>query len=543
MSVVGQESDSPFVAKKGVWDRVDRWIERAGEKLNPILVKEARQALKSKQFLITFILLLICGWGWSLLSVAILGRSVYYAPSGPFLLIGYTIVLTVPLLLIVPFAAYRSLASEREDGTFDLLSITTLSSRQIVSGKLGSAVLQMIVYYSALSPCIAFTYLLRGIDIVTIMLFLVYTFLASLLLSVFGLMVATITHIRHLQILLSVALLLGLVAATIGWCSLAIAIVVEADSAPYDEVEFWIGQLALLTGYVGYLLLFLLAAGAQLSFASDNRSTKLRVVMLVHQVLFTGWVMYYWLKFQWGEIPYFFLACSGIHWMTMGSLMTGELAQLSPRVKRRLPQSFMGRAFLTWFNPGSGTGYLFAVVNLTAVGMLAVAAAVIADWKGSRCAPDEPEFFSFTLLLCAYLAAYLGVGRLLVLWIRRYLNFGLLLPFLVHNLLLFLGAALPTFLQAWLYGFDDFDDYTFLQIPNWMWTLIEAGDGDIWATPGAPVVVLVGAAAIFLVNMIVAAKEVEEVRQEEPERVRQDDLELHPELAPKEEKPTSPFDD
>ena len=543
MSVVGQESDSPFAVKVNVWDRVDRWIERSGEKLNPILVKEARQALKSKQFLITFILLLICGWGWSLMAVAILGRNVYYAPSGPFLLVGYSIILTVPLLLIVPFAAYRSLASEREDGTFDLLSITTLSSRQIVSGKLGSAVLQMIVYYSALSPCIAFTYLLRGIDIITIMLLLFYTFLASLILSVFGLLVATITHIRHLQILLSVALLLGLVAATIGWCALAIALVTEADSAPYDESEFWIGQLAFVTGYVAYFVLFLLAAGAQLSFASDNRSTKLRVVMLVQQVLFTGWVMYYWLTYRWDEIPFFFMSCAGIHWMLMGALLTGVLAHLSPRVKRRLPQSYMGRAFLTWFNPGSGTGYIFAVVNLAALALLANGAGLIADWKGDRCAPDQPEFFTFTLLLCAYVAAYLGVGRLLVLWVRRHLYFGLLLPFLVHAILLFLGAALPTFLQAWVYGFDDFDDYTMLQIPNWMWTLIEAGADDIWATPVAPILVLLGAGAIFFVNLIVAAKEVEEVRQEEPERVRQDELELHPELASEEGKPTSPFDD
>ena len=120
------------------------------------------------------------------------------------------------------------------------MTITTLSSRQIVSGKLGSAVLQMMVYYSALSPCIAFTYLLRGIDIITIMLFLFYTFLASLILSVFGLLVATITHIRHLQVLLSVVLLLKLVGATIGWCSLAVVFVTEADSVPFDEAEFWI---------------------------------------------------------------------------------------------------------------------------------------------------------------------------------------------------------------------------------------------------------------------------------------------------------------
>ena len=119
------------------------------------------------------------------------------------------------MLLIVPFSAYRSLAGEREDGTYELLSITTLSARQIVTGKLGSAVLQMLVYYSALSPCIAFTYLLRGVDIVTILLVLFYTFLASVLLSAVGLMVATVSRARHVQVLLSVALLLGLAFLTL----------------------------------------------------------------------------------------------------------------------------------------------------------------------------------------------------------------------------------------------------------------------------------------------------------------------------------------
>ena len=93
--------------------RFDLRLERIGEWLNPILVKEARQALKSKQFAVTFTLLLLCGWGWSLLGIALLSPGVYYAPTGPFMLVGYYFVLAVPLLVVVPFAAFRSLASER----------------------------------------------------------------------------------------------------------------------------------------------------------------------------------------------------------------------------------------------------------------------------------------------------------------------------------------------------------------------------------------------------------------------------------------------
>ena len=257
------------------WERAGPVAGEAGERLNPILVKEARQALKSRQFVVTFSLLLLCGWGWSLIGVALLMPAIYYSPSGPFMLIGYYVMLTVPMLLIVPFSAYRSLAGEREDGTYELLSITTLCSRQIVTGKLGSAVLQMLVYYSALSPCIAFTYLLRGVDIMTIALVLVYTFLASLLLSAVGLVVATVSRARHVQVLLSVALLLGLVFLTLMWCIWTAMFVEESADLPFDDAEFWIVQGSILTACASYLVLFLLAAAAQLSFASDNRSTKL----------------------------------------------------------------------------------------------------------------------------------------------------------------------------------------------------------------------------------------------------------------------------
>lgn len=539
---ISHETDYPFTAPPGWWQGVDQWLERAGERLNPILVKEARQALKSRQFVITFALLLACGLLWSLIGVSLQMPGIYYTPSGPFLLVGYFIILTVPMLLIVPFSAYRSLAGEREDGTFELLSITTLSARQIVTGKLGSAVLQMLVYYSALSPCIAFTYLLRGVDIVTILLVLFYTFLASVLVSAFGLMVATVSRARHVQVLLSVALLLGLALLTLLWCIWTVIFLDESADMPFDESEVWIAQGAILTAYGSYLVLFLLAAAAQLSFASDNRSTRLRIAMLVQQVLFTGWMVYFWLSYEAEEILLVWLSFSALHWMVMGALMTGEWAQLSPRVKRQLPQSLLGRAFLTWFNPGSGTGYVFAVINLIAVTLLACVAMLVGQAAGMSFRHAQ-QIVLFGVLLCGYLAAYLGVGRLVALWLRRYLYFGLLLPVVIHVLLLALGAGLPLLLQAWLFGFAEFEDYSVLQAPNWIWTLIETLDGNILADPAVPILVVSAGLVAFFVNLLAGREEVEQVREAVPLRVLQDDEALHPERIAKAKKPSSPFDD
>jgi ABC-type transport system involved in multi-copper enzyme maturation permease subunit len=541
--IIAEPLEPPLGSGLSFWSRVDGWLERAGERLNPILVKEARQALKSRQFLVAFSLLLVCGWGWSLLGVSLLMPAVYYAPSGPFMLVGYYIVLNVPLLLIVPFSAYRSLASERDDGTLELLSITALSARQIVTGKLGSAILQMLVYYSALSPCIAFTYLLRGVDIVTILLMLAYAFLASLLLSAVGLTVAALTHFRHVQMLLSVFLLLGLVFVTVLWCFWMTMLLADSDGLPYDDADFWVAHLAVLMFHASYLVLFVQTAAAQLSFASDNRSTRLRVLMLIQQVLITGWFLYVWLRVEDHSVLFVPLVISGIHWMVMGALMTGEWAQLSPRVKRQLPQSLLGRALLTWFNPGSGTGYVFACINLCAATLVILSAAAFSTLTAFPGAPNDASLVWFGALLCSYVVLYLGVGRLLILWLRRYLIFGLLLPLLVHAILVLLGIAIPIFLQAWVMGYAGFGTYTELQVTNAFWTLGETARGNNPLIPPVALLVVGGAIGMLVVQLILVAREVEQVRQEEPERVQRDERQLHPEKHKMPEKPSSPFED
>ena len=42
----------------------------------------------------------------------------------------------------------------------------------------------------------------------------------------------------------------------------------------------------------GYIALVFLAAAARLGFPSENRSTPLRIVMLLQQLLLTGWVAF-----------------------------------------------------------------------------------------------------------------------------------------------------------------------------------------------------------------------------------------------------------
>ena len=468
-------------------------LERASEWLNPILVKEARQALKSRQFVVTFTLLLVFGWGWSLAGVAMLSQAAYYAPGGRFMLTGYFLILAVRLIVIVPFSAFRSLASEREDGTFELLSITTLRARQIISGKLGSSIVQMAVYYSALAPCIAFTYLLRGIDVLTIGLMLFYTFLVSVILSQFGLLVATITRSPHWQVLLSVLLILFL-----AWCDLMasiflVQVIYATGSVEFDNFYFWITQVAVLMFYASFVALLLFAAAAQISFASDNRSTKLRVIMLAQHLLWIGWMTYAWIESKEEEVLYFVAPIAAVYWFVAGSLLSGEAAQLSPRVKRSLPQSFFGRALFTWLNPGSGTGYTFAVLNMWSLVAVVGCMGIVAEVGGNLGSGKFSKLFTSDLLCASYLTAYVGVGRLLVVFIRQRVATGLILPLLINVVLAMLGVFVPLVASGWLHGFSSLD-YDELQVTNWAWTVTESLDDSIWGTPAVPLLVYATAA-------------------------------------------------
>src|SRR5215475_5793008 len=58
-------------------------VESAGEWLNPLLVKEVRQALKSRQFSFWFALVLIAAWVWSIGDVIYIGPAIAYGANGP----------------------------------------------------------------------------------------------------------------------------------------------------------------------------------------------------------------------------------------------------------------------------------------------------------------------------------------------------------------------------------------------------------------------------------------------------------------------------
>ena len=231
----------------------DKRLIACSDWINPILVKETRQALKSRQFSWTLMLLTIVVLAWSILAIVGMIPSIYYNSNGSGLLIGYVIILIVPALIVIPQSTFRSMASELEDGTFETLSLSTLSPRHILVGKLSVAALQLIVYLSVIAPCIALTYLLRGVTLEVIAMTILILASCSLALSAIAISVASFSRTRMQQVFFSIVLLVGQVFCSFWAGGVLIALVGTGGFGSEGWIAFGIFLLAIVL--YGWLLL------------------------------------------------------------------------------------------------------------------------------------------------------------------------------------------------------------------------------------------------------------------------------------------------
>ena len=80
--------------------RLEELLARLSERLNPILVKEARQALHSRQFITTFLFMLAAAWCWSILGLTLMGPGIGCSTDGPAMFSIYHLILAFPLLIV-----------------------------------------------------------------------------------------------------------------------------------------------------------------------------------------------------------------------------------------------------------------------------------------------------------------------------------------------------------------------------------------------------------------------------------------------------------
>jgi hypothetical protein len=354
-----------------------RLFARLDDRLNPIVVKELRQAVQSRfvtSVLLLFLIVQLFIVGMALISAGVdavsenpenyLGRSVFRVLQG---------ILLGTCLLFIPGYTGLRLASERSEVNLDLLFITTLRPRAIIWGKFLSALILAVVVFSACAPFMTFTYLLRGIDVPTILLILVIDILAVAGAVQICIFMAVVPGNRVAKGLIGLMGFSGLIGFLTTSITGTVALVTIGIGTYMDTKEFWGAAGTVLVAVVSGIALFFTWSVAFISAPSANRAWPVRVCNLA-VLLATGLMFGAWSRVLNSALPLnlwvIFMSSLGILGVVTAVC---ERDHWGSRVARTIPCRWWLRvpAFLFYSGAAGGLAFAFLLIGLTWLGLMA----------------------------------------------------------------------------------------------------------------------------------------------------------------------------
>ncbi len=348
------------------FQRVMGWMD---DQLNPIVVKELRQAVQGRFLswvLLGFLLLQMILLGGSLLSVDVSSTSWISSRAGRTYFSFLQAILLGTCMLFVPMYTGVRMSLERTDQNADLMFISTLSPRAIVVGKFQSAVVLTILIFSACAPFMTVSYLLRGIDLPSIFSSLGISFLAILGGIQLAIFAACLPVGRFVRIILGVVLLGILFSWFLLVTSFNARIVRLGIAGMLGSRHIgWVVTLLFLS-YVSVLAILFVLSVALLSTPSSNRVLPVRVVLSII------WVVSAVLALVFSFVEHSFRPIFG--WTLLVSLTLAiilfftinERESIGYRVTKTIPKNKLLRVLVFPFYSGVYSGVVWVFLSLFA---------------------------------------------------------------------------------------------------------------------------------------------------------------------------------
>ncbi|WP_205525664.1 ABC transporter permease [Pyxidicoccus trucidator] len=340
------------------------WWERWGDRLNPLVVKEVRQGLRTRVFWVCFGLMLLACLVLSLIAY-VETREAAFARHGQGFFYSFFFCLGVVHFFVIPYNAYRSLAREREDETWVLLVLTGLGPRRILRGKVTSYLVQAALYASAVGPFLLFSYFLNGIALPTILIILVLGAAWLVFLTVVGVCAATLADGRLGRAFIHFALLAVLGTALVQGLVAAFVVSDDGDRLLRNDDFLYVAGVSLLLMLSDGWLLFE-AAAARLALPTEDYTRGVRRALVVQFLVAAlcgvgGW----WVEGREHVIPEVFGIMGALHLVAVGLFVVTDVDGQA----RRLRASTRPWSLL---RPGALRGFRLVVLLLVAWGLLCV---------------------------------------------------------------------------------------------------------------------------------------------------------------------------
>ena len=342
-------------------DALDRIGESLAERASPIVIKEVRQGLRTRVFWVFFTLMLIACMVIAL--VAFAASASTEAGAGAFGAIFS--VLGLVQFFVIPYSAYRSMAREQEDETWVLLTLTGLGPRSVIRGKIGSFVLQGVLYASAAAPFLLFSYYLNGIDLPTIVAGLVFAAAYQVFLVSVAVSLATVAHSKLMRGLMQFAVLAILLAAT-GLGMGASAGLIQLFRRGNFDAELLFGCCAAVFAMLSTAVLLFEAAAAGLSLTTESYARGHRLAYLVQ--LFGGVAFFIQGWHQMASSSFLIVGAvlAAVYSTLVGTYVISDRDGLAANLRAKRSSVF---------TPGAYRGYLLVAVSLIFAGAVFLALA------------------------------------------------------------------------------------------------------------------------------------------------------------------------
>jgi ABC-type transport system involved in multi-copper enzyme maturation permease subunit len=251
--------------------------------LSPILVKELRQGMRRRIFVISFILLQVA---MVFLAVASLAAASSANETEEYSVI-FWIIVGLPLMVTMPASGMTAVGAERRAGTLELMFLTRLSARRIFLGKWFAIVTQTTLLVTAVVPYVVLRYYLGGVDLSVELTVLGALLLGSAVLSGISvglsplpaLMVRALASVAGFFVLMSGA---GMLAA------LTTRGMFGAHGGGVSGWEPWL-LFAIFGGLIFSLMMEF--GSSRIAPPSENHSTPVRLIGLVGLATSAGFVL------------------------------------------------------------------------------------------------------------------------------------------------------------------------------------------------------------------------------------------------------------